>query len=443
LESLGPRIDALDERVRTTDERVTTNDGVVTARFDALGDRLQTFESLGPRIHALNEQVRTTVERVTTTDGALCDMDNRITTAAGLITAATTRLDDALIDYGGRLMDYGSRLGHFTNTEIPRLRSDLDAFATRVTTIEGRDASSTASVTSVANDAVADDAPGPLRPPDVDNDARFLSPGRPLNIEDAHLSPTARSCMAWAAAQTTRAMGGHPVDESHAPPPSYRDHRPSPIHHPDLPADAHNTPYDLSLVGPLKSPRLGDREHCARQLGVSRFDILGLAHSTYHTGADGFPTLTSGVLSKIGYNKISSSNVISCHNDIIAVHRHLLELWHNPVSHTFGPQVDRIITKSLKLLPSLASFTTENVVDFYDRLQESTTGLIIAIMPFDAIMLTNRFEGLCVLALGVRRYQLMSQALMELLPCLIPGTLFPQINAALSSVRYESNNGYD
>jgi hypothetical protein len=199
----------------------------------------------------------------------------------------------------------------------------------------------------------------------------------------------------------------------------------------------------LSLVGPLESPRLGDREHRARQLGVSRFDILGLAHSTCHAGANGFPTLTSGVLRKIGYKKISSSNVVSCHNDIIAVHRRILKLWHNPVSHTFSPQVDRIITKSLKLLPSLASLTTENVVDFYDRLQESTTGLIIAIMPFGAIMLTNRFEGLCVPALGVRRYQLMSRALMELLPCLIPDTLSPQINAALSSVRYESNNGYD
>jgi hypothetical protein len=32
---------------------------------------------------------------------------------------------------------------------------------------------------------------------------------------------------------------------------------------------------------------------------------------------------------------------------------------------------------------------------------------------------------------------------MELLPRLVPGTLSPQINAALSSVCYESNNGYD
>jgi hypothetical protein len=291
FESLGPRIDALDERVRTTDERVTTTDGVVTARFDAMGARLQTFESLGPRLDALDEQVRTTVERVTTTDGALCDMDNRITTAADLITAATTRLDDELINYGGRLMDYGSRLGHFTYTFIPRLRSDLDAFATRVTNIEGRppnsttqdirhrDASSTASVASVADDAIADDAPDPRRPPDVDNDAQFLASGRPPNVGDAHLSPTVRSRIAWAAAQTTRATGGQPVDDSHAPPPSYRDHHPSPIQHPDLPVVDRDTPYNLSSVGPLQSPRLGDREHRARHLGVSRFDILGLAHS--------------------------------------------------------------------------------------------------------------------------------------------------------------------
>jgi hypothetical protein len=135
--------------------------------------------------------------------------------------------------------------------------------------------------------------------------------------------------------------------------------------------------------------------------------------------------------------------VVSCRNDIIVVHRRILELWHNPVLHTFGPQVNRIITKSLKLLPSLASPTTKNVIDFYDCIQESTTGLVIAIMSFDAIMLTNRFEGLCVPALGIRRYQLMGRAPMELLPYLIPGTLSPQINATLSSVRYKSNNRYD
>ncbi len=74
------------------------------------------------------------------------------------------------------------------------------------------------------------------------------------------------------------------------------------------------------------------------------------------------------------------------------------------------------------------------MVDFYDRLQESLTGLAIAIMPFDTVMICNGLEGLCVLGLGVDRYHVMSKALMELLPRLIPGSLSPQIYAALASV---------
>jgi hypothetical protein len=429
----------------------------VTARFDTLGDRIQAFESLGSRINALDEHVRTTNERITTTDGVLSDMDKRITTTADLITATTTRLDeqikgvdvvatDKLIEYGRKLVDYGSRLGHVTSTELPKIQSALDAFATRVTNIESRPPNTTTQDVrhgdASSHASVADDDSDHNPPHSVD-DVRFSAPGHPPNIGDEHLSPTARAHMAWAALHNSRATDRQPLDATHVQPPSYRDNRPNPIQRPDLPVDARDPPYDLSSVGPLESPRLGDHEHRARQLGVSRFDILGLAHTTYHAGADGFPTLTPGVLGKIGYNKISSGDVVSCHNDIIAVHRRILEIWHNPVSHAIGPQIDRIITKSLKLLPSLASPTTENVVDFYDRLQESTTGLVIALMPFDAIMLTNRFEGLCVPALGIRRYQLMSWALTELLPRLIPGTLTPQINAALSSVRYESNNGYD
>jgi hypothetical protein len=180
-----------------------------------------------------------------------------------------------------------------------------------------------------------------------------------------------------------------PVENSSNQPPLYRDNRPNPIRQPDLPVDERNAPYNLSSVGPLESPRIGDCKHCAQQLRVSRFDILALAHNSYHAGKDGFPTLTSGVLSKIGYNKISSSDVVSCHNDIIAVHRGIRELWHNPILHTFGSQINQIITKSLKLLPTLDSTRTDSVVDFFVRLQESTTGLIIAIMPFNAFMLSN------------------------------------------------------
>jgi hypothetical protein len=168
-----------------------------------------------------------------------------------------------------------------------------------------------------------------------------------------------------------------------------------------------------------------------------------LATPDYHVGTHGVAILTHAILAKCGYNAISSSDVVSCHNDIIAVHRKVRELWYNPNSHSYGPQVERIVTKSLKLLPTLDSADTASMVDFYDQLQESASGLTIAIMPFDTVMIRFGLEGLCVPALGVDKYHAMSKALMELLPRLISGNLSPQISAAFASVRSESGNGYD
>jgi len=85
----------------------------------------------------------------------------------------------------------------------------------------------------------------------------------------------------------------------------------------------------------------------------------------------------------------------------------------------------------------------EEMVDFYDRLQEVGSNYVIALMPFDAIVLSNRFEGLCPPGLGLLRYAAMSKALMKLLPWLIPATLSPQIGDAIASVCHETGNGYD
>ena len=315
----------------------------VTACFDALGGRLQAFESLGPRLDALDERVRMTDEHVKTTDGVLCNLDKCITTTTDLITDATTCLDaqmkkvdevatDKLIDYGSRLVDYGSRLGHFTNTLIPKLRSDLDAFVTRVTNIEGRppnpttqdvrhsDASSTASVASAA-----DDASDHLRPPTVDNE-RFSATGRSPNIEDEQLSPTTHSCMAWAEAQNTRATNGHPVGKTYVQPPSYRDNRPNPIRRPDLPVDNHDTPYDLSSVGPLESPRLDDREHRARQLGHTTLalTVFQLSPPVFSARSDTTksPLATWSVATTISLRcTVEYSNIGTTPSRILSVHR--------------------------------------------------------------------------------------------------------------------------
>jgi hypothetical protein len=142
LENQNADINARFDGVTAQNADINARFDGVTARFDALGGRLQAFESLGPHLYALHEHVQMTEVRITTTDGVLNNLDKRISTTTDLITDTTKRVDevatDKLIDYGSRLVDYGSRLGHFTNTLIPKLRSGLDAFATRVTTIEGR-----------------------------------------------------------------------------------------------------------------------------------------------------------------------------------------------------------------------------------------------------------------------------------------------------------------
>ena len=201
---------------------------------------------------------------------------------------------------------------------------------------------------------------------------------------------------------------------------------------------------DSVRPGPIASPRHKDRDCRARELKASRSDITALATVPYHCGFDsGVDTLTSAILADVGFGNISSDDVVSCHNEIIDVHRRTIQLWHNVTSHTFGPQVHRILQKSLPLFPKLESTGTAEVVEFYDRFQETAADHLIALIPFDAVLLRSGFEGLCVPGLGVSRYARMGKALMDLLPRLIPGSLSPQINAALYSVRYESNNGYD
>jgi hypothetical protein len=97
---------------------------------------------------------------------------------------------------------------------------------------------------------------------------------------------------------------------------------------------------------------------------------------------------------------ISTNDVVTGFNDIISAHRRIQESWHNPVTNTLGPQVDRILLKSFKLFPQLDSTATKDVVNFYNRLQELSTSHLLAILPFDAIVLKNCLEGLCIPGLG-------------------------------------------
>ncbi len=114
---------------------------------------------------------------------------------------------------------------------------------------------------------------------------------------------------------------------------------------------------------------------------------MGLPTGKYHIDSNGDNTLTAGILVNCSYNRIMSDNVLTCYNAIIAAHRRILDLWHNPTAHTFGPQVDRILLKSFTLFPTLESIGTDDVVNFYDQFQECSTSYLLALMLFDAIIL--------------------------------------------------------
>jgi hypothetical protein len=197
--------------------------------------------------------------------------------------------------------------------------------------------------------------------------------------------------------------------------------------------------------GSIVSPRHSNRAMHARTLGASRFDIIKLATKEYHVSMDGVSTLSEKLIQECGYRTVKATveDVVVCFNDIIMVHHRMRKLWYNSFAHTMGPQVDKILSKSLSVFPKLTTLKVEDAVNFYDRLQEVTMNYAIALMPFDAVVLSNRFEGLCPPGLGLLHYAAMCKALMELLLWVLPGTISPQVNVALASVRYETGNGYD
>jgi len=113
--------------------------------------------------------------------------------------------------------------------------------------------------------------------------------------------------------------------------------------------------------GPIISPRHSDRAIHARSLGASRFDVIRLVTPEYHVDMDGSDTLTEDILQDCGYSQIKANvdDVMACYNDIILVHHKVMELWYNAYAHTSGPQVDKILHKSLSVFPKLSSMCVD------------------------------------------------------------------------------------
>ncbi len=71
------------------------------------------------------------------------------------------------------------------------------------------------------------------------------------------------------------------------------------------------------------------------------------------------------------------------------VHHKVCKLWYNVYMHTSSPQVKKILHESLSVFPRLESVQLEDMVNFYNRLQEVSMGYVLALMPFDAIIFAN------------------------------------------------------
>ncbi len=169
-----------------------------------------------------------------------------------------------------------------------------------------------------------------------------------------------------------------------------------------------------------KSSRLGSMtEKIARDRQLSIFDIPGLANDLYHGGSDGVEELTITFLHECGYNSFAPEapeDVLLCYRDIQLVHRKVMSGWFNSRSSRSGPPLEYIIEKALPNFPKLKSLDAWVAVDFYDRLQKISAGYLYPLMPFDAIKLSFKFEGLCPPGLGTSRYGEIGSALMDILP---------------------------
>ncbi len=419
-------------------------------------------DAVNKAINPFKEEIKATVADI---KAEVSGLDARITTSISNIASLDTKVLGMVDTLTNK---YSSSYGHITKTTLPSLDDKTAALATQLDILEARIMAQPPTSPETSPPDLTGPSPSIMTGATPSATTTDHDPGPcPVVLEvdnPGNTQPTnvmANTLVAYAAFREQNSDGAtcqSPASSAHAqsgrpvtPYPSSR--RPPPLRQTTIPktlgwsAGLNATGEDAATVvgGPIVSPCHSNRAMHARTLGASCFDIIKLATKEYHVSMDGVVTLSKELIQECGYGTIKASveDVVVCYNNIIMVHHRVHELWYNSHAHTMGPQVDKILSKLLTVFPKLTTLRVEDVVNFYDRLQEVSINHAIALMPFDAVVLSNRFEGLCPPGLGLLCYAAMCKALMELLPWVLHGTISPQVKAALALVRYETGSGYD
>jgi hypothetical protein len=197
--------------------------------------------------------------------------------------------------------------------------------------------------------------------------------------------------------------------------------------------------------GKIKTPRSLDPARRARTMKTNRFDLAGLADTGYHISNDGVALLNEMIISNCGYKSFHvdhPEDVLLCFQEIVNLHRLVVQTWTNTRTHFSGPVVEYIIEKALPVFPRLLDLDVSGTVKFYDGLQKISMRYLLPLMPFDSISLAFGYEGLCPPGLGTTRYSVIASAWMDVLPCLLP-LRESEVESAIFSVGVDSNNGFD
>jgi hypothetical protein len=164
------------------------------------------------------------------------------------------------------------------------------------------------------------------------------------------------------------------------------------------------------------------RQHCLALLKQkSSCDIKGLADPHYHGGIDGYDPLTKVIIHNCGYMKLNTTtDILHSYQDIIILHRTVYKHWVNTHTQYKGPQLDQILEKGIPTFPRLSTLDVESVMEFYYKLQKTTSAYLLPIMPFDCISIQMGFEAFCPPGLGAPKYAAIARVLLEVLPKLLP-----------------------